>query len=79
MIGGLACAAALASAFPGIRPRRLDVAVDYLRPIAIGQPAVVRARVVQRSRRIVKTHAEIVNADGKPTARIYETSVVADD
>jgi uncharacterized protein (TIGR00369 family) len=79
VIGELGCAAALASAFNRVRFRRLDVSVDYLRPTLIGQPAVVRARVVHRGRRVVKTHAEIVNADGKATARIYETSVIADD
>lgn len=79
ILGELACAAALASAFPGVRPRRLGVRVDYLRPTAVGRPAVLRARIVHRSRRVVMTHAEICNAEGKPTARIYDTSVIAGD
>ena len=39
----------------------------------------LRARVVHRSRRVVTTHAEIFNEDGKPTARVYETAMLGSD
>jgi uncharacterized protein (TIGR00369 family) len=72
VMGQLACAAALASA--GLdQGRRLDTATEFLRPTAVGKPLRTLARVVHRSRRVAMVHAEVVNADGRPTARVYET------
>ncbi|MFI5045952.1 MAG: PaaI family thioesterase [Acidimicrobiia bacterium] len=77
ILGQLAIAAALATAFPKVRaPRRLSVDADYLRPTPAGEPVTVRARVVHRSSRVAITDAEILNADGKPTARVHETSLL---
>ena len=80
MLGQLACAAALAAAFPDLRaPRRLDTNTEFLRPTLVEAPIALRARVVHRSRRVVTTHAEIFNEEGKPTARVYETAMLDPD
>ncbi len=77
VLGELACAAAFASALPaGVVPRRLDVATDYLRPMPVGVPLRVRARVVHRSRQVAMTHAELSSPEGKPLARVYETAAL---
>jgi uncharacterized protein (TIGR00369 family) len=76
VIGQLGCAAALASAFPDApAPRRLDTNTEFLRPTLVDAPITIRARVVHQSRRVVVAHAEILNEEGKPTARIYETAM----
>jgi uncharacterized protein (TIGR00369 family) len=76
VFGQLGCAAALASAFPEApAPRRLDTNTEFLRPTLVDAPITIRARVVHRSRRVVVTHAEILNEEGKPTARVYETAM----
>jgi uncharacterized protein (TIGR00369 family) len=78
VLGQLGCAAALASAFPdAAAPRRLDTNTEFLRPTLVDAPITIRARVVHRSRRVVVTHAEIVNEEGKPTARVYETAMTS--
>jgi uncharacterized protein (TIGR00369 family) len=75
VLGQLGCAAAIALALPETpAPQRLDTNTEFLRPTFVGAPITIRARLVHRSRRIVSTHAEILNADGKPTARVYETA-----
>lgn len=76
IIGQLA-AAALASDSGQARATLLDLAVDYLRPTRVGEAVRARAHLVHRSRRLVSIHTEIVNAEGRPTARVYETVVVA--
>ena len=77
VLGQLGCAAAIALALPDApAPQRLDTNTEFLRPTFVGAPITIRARLVHRSRRIVATHAEILNADGKPTARVYETALI---
>jgi uncharacterized protein (TIGR00369 family) len=73
ILGQLAVEAALATAVPGVDARRLDLSAEYLRPTPIGEPMQVRARVVHRSRRVAMVHAELLNSQGKPTARVYES------
>ncbi|MGD9798559.1 MAG: PaaI family thioesterase [Acidimicrobiia bacterium] len=76
-IGQLASAAALHAALPaGVRPRRLSVAVDYLRPTPVGEPLVATARVTHRSRRVVLTEVELATTGGRTTARLVERSVI---
>jgi acyl-coenzyme A thioesterase PaaI-like protein len=77
VLGQLGCAAALALAIPeSPSPRRLDTTTEFLRPTFVGAALTIRARLVHRSRRIVATQAEILNDEGKPTARVYETALL---
>ncbi len=77
ILGQLAGAAALASAFPGAPAAfRLDTNTEFLRPTFVNAPITIRARVVHRSRRVAAIHAEVLNQDGKPTARVYETAML---
>ncbi len=74
IIGQLANALALASAYPTLVARRLDITTEYLRPLFVGQPACVRARITHNSRRVLVTDAEIWNSADKLVARIHETA-----
>lgn len=77
IVGQVAIAAALATILPDSNaPRRLSLASEFLRPTPLSHPLTVRSRVVHRSRRIAMAHAEILDPQGKPTARIYETAMV---
>ena len=73
VIGQLGCAAVLQLAMPGVHARRLDTTVEYLRPTLVNQPVRIRASITHQSRRLATTHAEIVSASGKPSARVSET------
>jgi uncharacterized protein (TIGR00369 family) len=76
-LGQLAGAGAAQSALAnGVRPRRLGVTIDYLRPTIVGEPLVIRAVVSHRSRRVILTDIDIFTDDGRRTARILERSVI---
>jgi uncharacterized protein (TIGR00369 family) len=74
LLATLTSSALLAIALPAdLRTRRLDVSADYVRPTMIASDLIVRSWIVERSRRLVKIHSEVVDPGGRVTARVYET------
>jgi uncharacterized protein (TIGR00369 family) len=76
-LGQLAAACAQQTALPtGVRSLRLGVEVDFLRPTMVGEPLVIRAAVVHRSRRVVLTDVDVFTVEGRRTARLLERGVI---
>jgi uncharacterized protein (TIGR00369 family) len=76
-LGQLAGAAAMQAVLPkGVRPRRLGVAIDYLRPTPVDDALLVTAEVVHHSRRVIITEVVLATLAGRPTARVTERAVI---
>ncbi len=77
LLSGLASSALLAATIsPQQQTRRLDLTADYIRPTPMGTFLSVTSTIVQRTRRLIKIHSEILDVGGRTTARIYETAVL---
>ena len=77
LLSGLASSALLAATIrTQQRPRRLDLTADYIRPTPMGTSLSVTSTIVQRTRRLIKIHSEILDAGGRITARVYETAAL---
>jgi uncharacterized protein (TIGR00369 family) len=76
-LGQQAGAAAMQAVLPkGVRPRRLGVAIDYLRPTPVDDALLVTAEVVHHSRRVIITEVVLATLAGRPTARLTERAVI---
>ena len=74
-------AVAWAILYAGLRGVTAKCEAQFRRPVTVGSSLVITGRVVESSRRLVRTHAEIREAGGGPAlvaeldARMYLTDV----
>jgi len=79
ILGQLACTALIAGTLePDREARRIEFAVDYLRPAFVEKPYTLTAAVIHRSRRVMIIAGEILDETGKMTSRYSETSILGD-